>query len=453
MATHIVRNPPRQWGNVVASNLSNVLTQLADAKVQQMASKHNSRILEDLGIDPVSARFIDTLPAKDRGSAVGQYLNQMKQQQEQQGSYADQVSANQQQFKPQQQQQQFEPAQQQQTSLANIFSQPNSVVSPQVLESVLRSPQRQQQQRQIAAQEEQAIQEQAQERRAEQAPVKGALVAEQPAIARRAPKSILGAALTGKQTQAEEAAARREERALRQLEFDKEKLEKTQESKANAATQQFYEEVISADKSAKESDDDLKKMKHLIQKGKLPPAQMYKYLKDAEESLSESGGIVKTVGAGAALGFAAGGPVGAALGAVGGLAVSPIATMLRYGQKNNYPDTEEFEKLTNGFIRYAKGIFGSRITDADLKAFLATVPTLANTDQGKKAIIHNMELFNKGVHEKYKVMREIIKENGGKRPLDLALQVQDKLDERLSSLANQWEKSAESQEASLLRSI
>lgn len=64
-----------------------------------------------------------------------------------------------------------------------------------------------------------------------------------------------------------------------------------------------------------------------------------------------------------------------------------------------------------------------------------------------------MELFNKGVHEKYKVMREIIKENGGKRPLDLALQVQDKLDERLSSLANQWEKSAESQEASLLRSI
>ena len=158
MATHIVRNPPRQWGNVLASNVSNVLSQLADAKVQQMASKHNSRILEDLGIDPVSARFIDTLPAKDRGSAVGQYLNQMKQQQEQQTSYADQVSANQQRFMPRQQQQQFEPAQQQQTSLANILSQPNSAVSPQVLESVLRSPQRQQQQRQIAAQEQQAIQ-------------------------------------------------------------------------------------------------------------------------------------------------------------------------------------------------------------------------------------------------------------------------------------------------------
>ena len=114
----------------------------------------------------------------------------MKQQQEQQTSYADQVSANQQRFMPQQQQQQFEPAQQQQTSLSNIFSQPNSAVSPQVLESVLRSPQRQQQQRQIAAQEEQAIQEQAQERRAEQAPIKGALAAEQPAVARRTPRSL-----------------------------------------------------------------------------------------------------------------------------------------------------------------------------------------------------------------------------------------------------------------------
>ena len=127
--------------------------------------------------------------------------------------------------------------------------------------------------------------------------------------------------------------------------------------------------------------------------------------------------------------------------------------MAHYGVRNAYPDTEEFEKLSNGFIRYAKGIFGSRITDADLKAFLSTVPTLANTEHGKKAIIKNMELFNKGVHEKYKVMREVIKENGGKRPLDLALQVQDQLDERLNSLADQWEKSAESQEASLLRSI
>jgi hypothetical protein len=454
MATHIVKNSPRPWGKVIASNVGNVLSHLAEAKAHKMYEDHDVRLLSSLGIDPIHARFINSLPAQQKSEAVGNYLNAAAQQkQQQQEPISETLSPNQQQFMPQQQQvfQQRSPFGEAPRLSEVLGNQPNASIAPDVLKSVLSSPQKQQQQRQVAAQEQQLIAQQAHQQREPELPH---LPAPQEQAKAPVKGSLLGAALTGGKTAAQELALRKEERAERTEQFNKEKEVEKKEAKENAATQKYYEEVISADKAAKESDDDLKKMKHLIQKGKLPPAQMYKYLKDAEESLSESGGIVKTVGAGAALGFAAGGPVGAALGAVGGLAVSPVATMLRYGQKNNYPDIEEFEKLTNGFIRYAKGIFGSRITDADLKAFLATVPTLANTDQGKKAIINNMELFNQGVHEKYKVMREIIKEHGGKRPLDLALQVQDRLDTRLSSLANKWESSAEASESSaLLKSV
>ena len=429
MATHIVRNPPRQWGNVLASNVSNVLSQLADAKVQQMASKHNSRILEDLGIDPVSARFIDTLPAKDRGSAVGQYLNQMKQQQEQQTSYADQVSANQQRFMPQQQQQQFEPAQQQQTSLSNIFSQPNGAVSPQVLESVLRSPQRQQQQRQIAAQEEQAIQEQAQERRAEQAPVKGALVAEQPAIARRTPRSLLGTALTAKQLQAEEAAARKEEIALRKEEFEREKV-------ARAETRKYLETLKDQEKAAKESELRLKRMETLIEKGKLPNAGLWTFLTSIEDL-----GPIATGGAGALIGSAVPGvgtAIGAGVGGILGALSGPLAGAAKSLIKSGSPDVEEFEKLSADFVKNAKQYFGSRLTDADLRVFMQTLPTLMQTDAGKKKVIENLSSLNELAQIESKTARSIIRDNGGIPPIDIEQQVKDKIADRADRIAKRF---------------
>lgn len=429
MATHIVRNPPRQWGNVLASNVSNVLSQLADAKVQQMASKHNSRILEDLGIDPVSARFIDTLPAKDRGSAVGQYLNQMKQQQEQQTSYADQVSANQQRFMPQQQQQQFEPAQQQQTSLSNIFSQPNSAVSPQVLESVLRSPQRQQQQRQIAAQEEQAIQEQAQERRAEQAPIKGALAAEQPAVARRTPRSLLGTALTAKQVQAEEVAARKEEIALRKEEFEREKV-------ARAETRKYLETLKDQEKAAKESELRLKRMETLIEKGKLPNAGLWTFLTSIEDL-----GPIATGGAGALIGSAVPGvgtAIGAGVGGILGALSGPLAGAAKSLIKSGSPDVEEFEKLSADFVKNAKQYFGSRLTDADLRVFMQTLPTLMQTDAGKKKVIENLSSLNELAQIESKTARSIIRDNGGIPPIDIEQQVKDKIADRADRIAKRF---------------
>ena len=451
MAVHVVKNPPRPWGNVIAQSLGTTLSHLAEAKVNKMKTHEDIKLLSSLGIDPLHARFINSLPAEQKREAVGNYLN-AKQQQGQQQQEQQQESPIQQILAPQQQQMQQQPQQaQERPGLSNLFNQgtTGSGINPQFLQGLLQSPQRQQQQNQIQAQEQQQIAQQAQQQ--QQGPA-----VQQPAgpsaIAPKAQTNPLAAALKPANVTAQEVAAtRRQEAAARKEEFEREKIAKKEEQLANKETQKYYEEVISGEKAAKESDQDLKKMKRLIEKGKLPPAALYKSLKDAEESLSSFGGAAKNIGVGGAAGFALAGPLGAAVGAGLGVAVSPVATMALYGVRSAYPDTEEFEKLSNGFIRYAKGIFGSRITDQDLKAFLATVPTLANTEHGKKAIIHNMDLFNKAVHAKYDVMREIIKENGGKRPLDLAIQVQERAEARVNSIANEWEQSAESEEASLLK--
>src|SRR5690606_29811545 len=94
-------------------------------------------------------------------------------------------------------------------------------------------------------------------------------------------------------------------------------------------------------------------------------------------------------------GHAIGGPIGAVLGGTLGALIKPLAQLGKFGLGQLYKNTEEFVKLSNSFLRGAKTMFGSRITDADLRAFMKMVPTLSQTDSGKKAIIRNMKIFNK----------------------------------------------------------
>ena len=83
-------------------------------------------------------------------------------------------------------------------------------------------------------------------------------------------------------------------------------------------------------------------------------------------------------------------------------------------------------------------MFGSRITDADLKAFMAMVPTLMNTEAGKKSIIRNIQIASNATHARYRAMKELIKENGGKRPDNLALRVEERVEAELDQLAQQF---------------
>lgn len=208
----------------------------------------------------------------------------------------------------------------------------------------------------------------------------------------------------------------------------KEQFESQKE--VNKATQKYYDQIIGESSAAQTSNKRLDKMTKLIEKGELPYAATYNFLKNLEN--------VSAKGASEA-GYAVGGGVGGAVGTVIGAFLSPIVGALKSGQKYFSPGTEEFEKLSADFIRDAKQIFGARITDADLNAFLQTVPTLAQTDDGKRKIINNIRAANDAAIAKSDALRDIVKENGGKRPADLQFQVEQRARQKVDQAASEFQ--------------
>lgn len=237
--------------------------------------------------------------------------------------------------------------------------------------------------------------------------------------------------------------------AIKQQVEDRKSQEKRQ-IQIDKETLPFYNEVLKEDKSAKEIDMTTGRMIKLIDKGKLPDNIYYKQLKDLEESLTP----FKTIGsstsagatAGAGAGFALGGPVGAAigglagaaLGGLGGLVASRYPSEKRRQLLEQFPDTEEFEKLSASFIKGAKALFGSRVTDQDLRAFMQTVPQLSNSEAGKKAIIKNIQLINEAAHVKANIMKKVIEANGGKRPANLQILVDELAGPELDRISQEF---------------
>jgi hypothetical protein len=211
-----------------------------------------------------------------------------------------------------------------------------------------------------------------------------------------------------------------------------------EQKQADKESKKYYDAQLEVDKEASAADDRLGKMKRLVNKGDLPIAAFYSLFKNLEESIPPQYGAAGGAALGAALGSVVPG-IGTAVGgitggAIGGL-IGPVSTALRYVQRKTSPDTEEFEKLSNQFIKGAKAVFGSRITDNDLKAYMAQIPTLANTDAGKLAIINDMEIVNQAEHARTRAMKQIIKENKGRRPADLQAQVEERAKPELDRLS------------------
>lgn len=56
------------------------------------------------------------------------------------------------------------------------------------------------------------------------------------------------------------------------------------------------------------------------------------------------------------------------------------------------PETQRFIKTINDFTTKAKDTFGSRVTNFDLQQFLARLPSLTNTPEGRRGIINQMRI-------------------------------------------------------------
>lgn len=101
-------------------------------------------------------------------------------------------------------------------------------------------------------------------------------------------------------------------------------------------------------------------------------------------------------------------------------------------------DTQEFQKLSTDFVKDAKQIFGSRMTDADLKTFLDTIPTITQSDEAKRRVIKNMRVFNGAARLRKDAMDQIVSANGGRRPADLDVQVERAVEPYLDKLASDF---------------
>ena len=214
-----------------------------------------------------------------------------------------------------------------------------------------------------------------------------------------------------------------------QMEKDRRQLEQKEQTEANKETKEYYSTVLNQHKGLQENKVRLKKMEKLLDEGNLPNPKLYKFLKSVEETSSEKAAL----GLGT-LAYQVFGPYGAAVGGLLGAFIKPLASAARVKLAENQKNTEEFEKLSADFVKSAKVFFGSRLTDADLNAYMQTVPTLIQTDNGKRAVIKNIREMMRLQDLEYEAMQYIIKNNNGKRPADLQAQVAYFIDPAIDKL-------------------
>lgn len=195
-----------------------------------------------------------------------------------------------------------------------------------------------------------------------------------------------------------EAQLRKEERDLRKESLEERKFDYQQRKEINKETLPIFKDINEKAKAAKDSDQRLNRIEELLNKGKVQDNFFIRSLEGLKHN--------KYFGA--------------------------IAEGIQRLLTNK--DTQEFEKLSSDFVKDAKQFFGSRITEAEVQLFLKTVPSLAQTNEGKKRVIRNMRIFNQAAGLRQKAMNQVIRDNGGQRPSNLEEQIEDRIGRQLDVL-------------------
>ena len=82
------------------------------------------------------------------------------------------------------------------------------------------------------------------------------------------------------------------------------------------------------------------------------------------------------------------------------------------------PEAQRFAKIVNDFTVQAKESFGARVSNFELDRFMQRLPTLANSVEGRNAIIRQMDLITKMDLAEKKALLDVFEEHGGIRNLD-----------------------------------
>lgn len=103
------------------------------------------------------------------------------------------------------------------------------------------------------------------------------------------------------------------------------------------------------------------------------------------------------------------------------------------------PDSQEFDKLSKDFLKNAKSIFGARVTEGEIRMFLETIPTLTQTQEGRRRVIRNMKMLNEASKVRKSAMIDVIDMNGGERPKNMEVVIEKKIGPKLDRLSRGFE--------------
>ena len=128
--------------------------------------------------------------------------------------------------------------------------------------------------------------------------------------------------------------------------------------------------------------------------------------------------------------------------------IQPNMNQQNMGEQNNLtsvlsPESQQFEKLSTDFLKNAKDLFGSRITDQEVQNFLKTIPSLTQSNSGKIAVIENLKDFNEAAKVKRDITNELLKKYGSNLPANFEDQVEELARPSLDALAEKFKKVAD----------
>lgn len=107
------------------------------------------------------------------------------------------------------------------------------------------------------------------------------------------------------------------------------------------------------------------------------------------------------------------------------------------------PESEEFGKITQNFMRNAKQYLGSRISNFELEQFLKTIPSLSQSPEGRQRVVANLKYIARSKEEYYNALKEIMVENKNIPPYDLLEQVEEKVNKKLNKISDLFKKDLE----------
>lgn len=81
-------------------------------------------------------------------------------------------------------------------------------------------------------------------------------------------------------------------------------------------------------------------------------------------------------------------------------------------------ETQRFVKTINDFTVKAKDSFGARVSNFELDRFMKRLPTLANSEEGRRQIIRQMQIINDINTARERSLQQVFDEHGGIRNID-----------------------------------